>query len=103
MRHPCQRSSFLSATPLPSLQMLHPSIPSHCSPLPFPPPALALSELLEAYAACAYGAEVITAQHRWMKREAELAQARHASTDVPSLGDAQMCLPEVMHRCALPR
>ncbi|CAI7883089.1 unnamed protein product, partial [Closterium sp. NIES-54] len=42
------------------------------------------SELLEAYAACADGAEVIAAQHRWMERETELAQARHAGTDVPS-------------------
>ncbi|CAI7740274.1 unnamed protein product, partial [Closterium sp. NIES-53] len=60
-------------------------------------------ELLEAYAACADGAEVIAAQHRWMERETELAQARHAGTDVPSPGDAQMCLPQVRHRCAFPR
>ncbi|GJP34091.1 hypothetical protein CLOM_g18558 [Closterium sp. NIES-68] len=44
------------------------------------------SELLEAYAACADGAEVIAAQHRWMEREAELADARHAGTDEPSPG-----------------
>ncbi|CAI5482328.1 unnamed protein product, partial [Closterium sp. Yama58-4] len=46
------------------------------------------SELLEAYAACADGAEVIAAQHRWMEREAELAQARHAGTDEPSPGNS---------------
>ncbi|CAI7859493.1 unnamed protein product [Closterium sp. NIES-54] len=66
---------------------LHPSLYLHAPSCPVSP-ALALSELLEAYAACADGAEVIAAQHRWMEREAELAQARHAGTDVPSPGSS---------------
>ncbi|CAI7891707.1 unnamed protein product [Closterium sp. NIES-53] len=60
-------------------------LPLPVSSCPFP----LLSELLEAYAACADGAEVIAAQHRWMEREAELAQARHAGTDVPSPGSSR--------------